>query len=86
MGVSVCPVLPESVNEAIDYAEQKTAEYDQYTFTVCFAYGSREEMIAAKKSIAEDHGSGKISIALVLLASFSALIRLKNFFHFAGLT
>jgi len=55
-------LLPDSVNEAIDYAEQKTAEYDQYTFTVCLAYGSREEMISAIKSIAEDHGSGKISI------------------------
>ena len=29
---------------------------------------------------------GKISIALVLLASFSELIRLKYFFHLAGLT
>ena len=55
-------MLPESVNEAITYAEEKTANYGDYTFTVCLAYGSREEMITAIKSIAEDHGSGKISI------------------------
>ena len=55
-------LLPESVNEAIDYAESKTSGYEDYTFTVCLAYGSREEMLGAIKTIAEDHASGKLSL------------------------
>ncbi|MBJ62548.1 MAG: di-trans,poly-cis-decaprenylcistransferase [Euryarchaeota archaeon] len=55
-------LLPESVNEAITYAENKTADYDSFTFTVCLAYGSREEMIGAIKSIAEDHATGNLSL------------------------
>ena len=55
-------LLPESVNEAITYAEEKTANYGDYTFTVCLAYGSREEMLGAIKSIAEDHAAGDLSL------------------------
>ena len=55
-------MLPKSVNDAIDYAENKTADYDNYTFTVCLAYGSREEMLDAIKSIADDHRTGSLSL------------------------
>ena len=55
-------LLPESVNEAITYAEEKTSSYGDYTFTVCLAYGSREEMLGAIKSIAEDHAAGDLSL------------------------
>ena len=55
-------LLPKSVNEAITYAEEKTAGYENFTFTVCLAYGSREEMLAAIKSIAEDHCSGDLPL------------------------
>ena len=55
-------LLPDSVNEAIRYAEEKTASYDDFTFTVCLAYGSREEMLDAIKSIAADHSSGELEL------------------------
>ena len=55
-------LLPQNVNDAIDYAESKTADYKNFTFTVCLAYGSREEMIGAIKSIAEDHKAGGLAI------------------------
>ena len=55
-------LLPDSVNEAIRYAEEKTANYDEFTFTVCLAYGSREEMLDAIKSIAADHSSGELEL------------------------
>jgi tritrans,polycis-undecaprenyl-diphosphate synthase [geranylgeranyl-diphosphate specific] len=55
-------LLPKDVNDAIDYAEQKTADYDQFVFTVCLAYGSREEMIDAIRSIAEEHASGDMPL------------------------
>ena len=55
-------LLPERVNDAIDYAESKTADYDQFVFTVCLAYGSREERITAIQSIAKDFAAGDISL------------------------
>jgi tritrans,polycis-undecaprenyl-diphosphate synthase [geranylgeranyl-diphosphate specific] len=55
-------LLPESVNKAIDYAENKTKDYDKFVFTICLAYGSREEMIRAVQAIASDHAEGKISL------------------------
>lgn len=55
-------LLPESVNDAITYAENKTADYSEFTFTVCLAYGSREEMLGAIKSIAKDHASGDLAV------------------------
>lgn len=55
-------LLPEDVNEAIDYAENKTAAYDKYVFTVCLAYGSREEMLNAIQSIAAEHAAGDLPL------------------------
>lgn len=55
-------LLPDRVNAAIDHAEQRTSEYDRFVFTVCLAYGSREEMIHAIQSIAEDHARGDLPL------------------------
>ena len=54
--------LPDRVREAIAYAERQTAEYNEFTFTVCLGYGGREEIVDAVKSLAADHASGNISI------------------------
>jgi len=54
--------LPDRVREAIAFAEEQTAEYNEFTFTVCLAYGGREEIVDAVKSLAADHASGNISI------------------------
>ncbi len=55
-------MLPQRVRDAIDYAESKTNDYDRYLFTVCLAYGSREEMIGAIREIAIDHASGELPL------------------------
>ncbi len=55
-------LLPQPVNDAIDYAESKTADYDDFVFTVCLAYGAREELIHAIQNIAELHKSGKLTL------------------------
>jgi tritrans,polycis-undecaprenyl-diphosphate synthase [geranylgeranyl-diphosphate specific] len=55
-------LLPKDVNDAIDYAESKTAEYEKYVFTVCLAYGSREEMLNAIQSIAAEHAAGELPL------------------------
>ena len=55
-------LLPDRVNEAIDYAETNTADYDAFVFTVCLAYGSREEMITAIQAIAKEYAEGELAL------------------------
>ena len=54
--------LPERVNEAIRNAEDRTAGYSNFTFTVCLAYGGREEIVDAVKGIASDHATGELAL------------------------
>lgn len=44
--------LPERVQEAVDYAEQRTAEYGEYDLNVALAYGGRAELLGATREIA----------------------------------
>jgi len=44
--------LPDSVKEAIGYAEGRTSSYSDFSFNVMMAYGSRQEIISAVKDIA----------------------------------
>ena len=67
MGVRVRVVgrteeLPNRVNQAIENAQEKTSGYSNFTFTVCLAYGGREEIVDAVKGIASDHASGALSL------------------------
>jgi len=55
-------LLPINVIDAIENAEKATANHDGCVFTICLAYGSREEILVAVRSIAEDHASGEVSI------------------------
>ena len=55
-------LLPQHVNDAIDYAESKTADYNDFVFTVCLAYGAREELIHAIQNIAVLHKSGELAL------------------------
>jgi len=55
-------MLPKRVRDAIYHAEEVTSQYSDFTFTVCLAYGGREEIIDAVKSVAVDHASGNLDI------------------------
>ncbi|MDA8717820.1 polyprenyl diphosphate synthase [Candidatus Poseidoniales archaeon] len=55
-------LLPKDVNDAIDYAESETKDYGDFVFTVCLAYGAREEMIRAIQNIAELHANGNLPL------------------------
>ena len=55
-------MLPQRVRDAIDRAESRTSSYSDFTFTVCLAYGGREEIVDAVKGVAEDHSSGRLSL------------------------
>ena len=53
-------LLPPRVISAIDAAEKATKDYDTLVFTVCLAYGARQELVDAIKGILSDHRDGKI--------------------------
>lgn len=55
-------LLPKYLLRAIDYAEEKTKNYDNYLFNIAIAYGSRQEIVDAIKSIARDVKDGKLAI------------------------
>jgi len=55
-------ILPERVREAISHAEERTVSYSDLTFTVCLAYGGREEIVDAVKGVAADHASGDLEL------------------------
>jgi tritrans,polycis-undecaprenyl-diphosphate synthase [geranylgeranyl-diphosphate specific] len=50
------------VVKAIEKAQMATKDYDQLVFTVCLAYGARQELVDAIKGILMDHDSGKIRL------------------------
>ena len=54
--------LPESVREAIQYAEEKTSSYSDFRFNVAMAYGSRQEIISAVKDIAKKVANNEMDI------------------------
>ncbi len=55
-------LLPARVVQAVAVAEQATKDYDRLVFTVCLAYGARQELVDAIKGILIDHHNGKISL------------------------
>ena len=58
-------LLPERVLKAIENAESLTASHDKFVFTVCLAYGSREEIIDAVRAIAVDHAEGELDLSSI---------------------
>lgn len=53
-------ILPEKVQKAIRYAEDKTKSYDRYRLNLAIAYGGREEILQAIRSIAEKVKKGEL--------------------------
>ena len=64
--------LPSRVREAIDRAESRTADYSDFLFTVCLAYGGREEIIDAVREVADDHAKGELALESIDSAQISA--------------
>ena len=64
-------LLPERVLEAIENAESLTSTHDKFVFTICLAYGSREEIIDAVRAIAADHAEGALDLSSIDEAEIS---------------
>lgn len=55
-------LLPEDVQDAIAYAEEKTKDYTEYSFNVAVGYGGREEIVHAIKKLAEAVRRGELEV------------------------
>lgn len=72
-------LLPESVRTAIKYAEERTANYNNYFFNLAVAYGSRAEIVDAIKQIVADTLDGKLKIENIDEQLVSAYLYTKDF-------
>jgi tritrans,polycis-undecaprenyl-diphosphate synthase [geranylgeranyl-diphosphate specific] len=55
-------LLPARVVRAIELAQKATKHYSRLVFTVCLAYGGRQELVDAIKRLLTDHTNGKIHL------------------------
>lgn len=52
--------LPDRVQEAVDYAEDRTADYDRFVLNIALAYGGRSELLCAARGVASDVEAGEV--------------------------
>jgi tritrans,polycis-undecaprenyl-diphosphate synthase [geranylgeranyl-diphosphate specific] len=52
--------LPREVQDAIAYAESRTRAYDRHHYTIAIAYGGREEILRAVRSLAGEVARGRL--------------------------
>ncbi len=55
-------LLPKRIQKAIDYAKDKTKDYDRYFFNLAIAYGGRQEITQAIQNIAKDAKEGRVEL------------------------
>ncbi|GAA0671034.1 polyprenyl diphosphate synthase [Natronoarchaeum mannanilyticum] len=53
--------LPERVQDAVAYAEERTEGYDRFVLNVALAYGGRAELLSAARSVLSDVDAGALS-------------------------
>ena len=58
-------MLPNRVREALKNAESRTADYSEFLFTICLAYGGREEIVDAVRDVAVAHAGGELPVEMI---------------------
>ncbi|WP_267640571.1 polyprenyl diphosphate synthase [Haloarchaeobius amylolyticus] len=53
-------MLPERVRSAVRYADEQTREYDQFVLNIALAYGGRNELLTAARTVAESVDAGEL--------------------------
>ncbi|SFR52462.1 polyprenyl diphosphate synthase [Halogeometricum limi] len=53
--------LPDRLRQAVDYAEGRTSDYDNFRLNIALAYGGRAELLGAVRNVAEDVESGELA-------------------------
>lgn len=64
-------LLPKGVQEAIEYAESRTADYDSYYYNLAVAYGGREEILRAIKEVASKVKDGDLAVEDITAEMFA---------------
>ncbi|ARS90348.1 polyprenyl diphosphate synthase [Natrarchaeobaculum aegyptiacum] len=57
--------LPDRVQAAIDYADRRTGQYDQFVLNVALAYGGRTQLLEAARGVAADVDAGDLEPAAI---------------------
>jgi len=57
--------LPQRVRDAVDYADRRTAGYEQLQLNIALAYGGRAELLGATRDIAQQVANGELDPAEV---------------------
>lgn len=55
-------LVPDTMQDTIRYAEEKTKDHSEYTFNMAIAYGGRQEIISALKDIATKVKNGELEV------------------------
>ena len=58
-------MLPNRVREALRNAESRTADYSDFLFTICLAYGGREEIVDAVRDVAVAPAGGELPVEMI---------------------
>ena len=58
-------MLPNRVREALKNAESRTTDYSDFLFTICLAYGGREEIVDAVRDVAVAHAGGELPVEMI---------------------
>ncbi|RKD98290.1 polyprenyl diphosphate synthase [Halopiger aswanensis] len=53
-------MLPERVQDAVDYAERRTGDYDRFVLNIALAYGGRSRLLEAARGVARDVDAGEL--------------------------
>ena len=61
--------LPERVRSAVEYAEERTRDYDRFRLNVALAYGGRNELLTAARDVAGAVKRGELSPADIDVAA-----------------
>jgi len=67
-------MLPDEVQKAIKYAEEKTKDYDAYQLNLAVAYSGREEIVQAIREIAGQVKNGDMQVDEITQKTFSQFL------------
>jgi tritrans,polycis-undecaprenyl-diphosphate synthase [geranylgeranyl-diphosphate specific] len=71
-------LLPKDLQEAIQYAEERTRGYDSYFFNLAVGYGGREEIVQGIKKLAEAVKEGELKVEDIDERTFSKFLYTKD--------
>jgi len=71
-------LLPKDLQEAIEYAEEKTKDYSNYFFNLAVGYGGREEIVQGIKKVAQAVKQGELKVEDINEKTFSKFLYTKD--------